>query len=83
MLQWCIKLLTQELFACIACALSHVCDDEKLANCCYDIVRIVRKVLSIVCVLCTVPNDKRHVIVQKLAIVAEGHADIEVDLTGC
>lgn len=39
------------------------------------------RVATVACVF-TVPNDPRHVIVQKLAIISEGHPDIEVDLTG-
>lgn len=30
----------------------------------------------------SVPNDARHVIVQKLALVVPGRNDVELDLTG-
>ena len=35
-------------------------------------------------VLCpvSVPEDPRHVVVQKLALVVEGRPDVELDLTG-
>lgn len=32
--------------------------------------------------LLSVPNDPRRVIVQKLAVLVDGRADVEIDLTG-
>lgn len=43
---------------------------------------VVSNIILSVTLCCAVPDDPRHIIVQKLAIVVDGRPDIEVNLTG-